>query len=236
MTYAPSTLLSLSAYWRQQGGVPLGVVGDLAHQRRASYHNGQDAISRYGRTAATDYSIRLKRDREPYLTNAAAAIDLGKLDGTYRRLRQFSNWLVAECLTDPAKRRDVREIIYSPDGNVVQRYSGPENRVTVGGTPDHLTHTHISFYRDSERRPKIWLFRPFFEPEDVMPDQFATGGRMRTFPVGTPVYDKPNGTQISQIRDDRAVYRLATQDKEDDPGWYLLDGGGEGKMGWVKAP
>lgn len=166
VTFAPATLVALGAYWRKQGGVNLGIVGDAAHQKRPSYHNGQDVIAKHGRTALDDYTIRLARDREPHLTNAAAAIDLGKLDGKLSELYRFSNWLVAECLTDPDKRFDVREIIYSPDGRTVQRYSGPDNRVQVGGGDDsHLWHTHISFYRDSEKRTKLPLFSPFFLPD-----------------------------------------------------------------------
>lgn len=201
MTFAPATLTALAAYWKQQGGVNLGIVGDLAHQRRASYHNGQDAIEKHGRTAATDYTIRLARDREPHLTNAAAAIDLGKLDGTLSELWRFSNWIVAECLTDATKRKDVREVIYSPDGRTVQRYDGAVNRVKVEGDDSHLWHTHISYYRDSEKRDKVALFSPFF-----LPDTDTEGGHdvaintrgltleshhAVTLPAGTNVYEYP---------------------------------------------
>lgn len=237
MTYAPATIRTAQAYWQSRGGVPLGIVGDARHQRRASYHNGQDAIERYGRTALDDYSIRLPRDREPYLTNAAAAIDLGRLGGTYKGLRDYSNWLVARCLTDPVTRRDVREVIYSPDGDTVQRYSGPDNVVRVGGTADHRFHTHISFYRDSERRSKLHLFAPYFTPSEDDMDLYSTGGKLRTFAKGTPVYDKPGGSQVGTISSADVVYALRAQDAADDEsvGWYLIDGGGDEKaMRWVR--
>ncbi len=178
MTYAPATLQRLAAYWKAQGGTNLGIVGDAAHQARPTYHNGQDAIARYHRTALDDYSIRLARDREPFLTNAASAIDLGKLGGTYQGLRTFSAWLVARCRGDAKFRFDVREIIYSPDGKIVRRYSGPDNIVRDGGgDSSHLFHTHISFYRDSEAREKVPLFAPFFadpKPPDITPPDTGT--------------------------------------------------------------
>ena len=173
MTYAPASLKALANYWVAQGGVNSGIVGDAAHQRRASYHNGQDAIDKYGRTALDDYSIRHVRDREPYLTNAASAIDLGRLDGSLVALHSFSRWLVAEALQDPEAYRDVREVIYSPDGQTVQRYSGVDGAIHTGpgnGDNSHLWHTHISFFRDSEKRDK----RPLFEGYFITPPDTGT--------------------------------------------------------------
>jgi hypothetical protein len=174
VTFAPPTISALAAYWVAQGGVNSGIVGDLAHQQRASYHNGQDVITKYGRTAVNDYTIRLARDREPYLTNAAAALDLGRLDGTLANLQAFSRWLVARCKADPTGYRLIRDVIYSPDGKVVRRWDNESKTLNVGGDGtgqgdnSHLWHTHISFYRDSEPRAKVQLFRPYFE-EAIMP-------------------------------------------------------------------
>jgi len=45
MTYAPMTLLELAAYWKRQGGVNLGIVGDTEHQAKGvSYHLGKDQL------------------------------------------------------------------------------------------------------------------------------------------------------------------------------------------------
>lgn len=170
MTYNPSTLVALGRYWVAQGGVNLGVVGNAAHTK--GYHLGKDRI--YDGpdgpgVGDADYSVQLPRDKAG-LSNAASAIDLGKLNGTLKELRKFSNWLVSECLSDPAIRRDIREIIYSPDGDKVQRYSGPDNKIYTGpgnGDASHLTHTHISFYRDSEDRDKRPLFAPYFDSPEV---------------------------------------------------------------------
>ena len=49
MTYAPASIKNLASYWVAQGGINSGIVGDAAHRKRASYHNGQDAIEQYGR-------------------------------------------------------------------------------------------------------------------------------------------------------------------------------------------
>lgn len=166
MTTNPQTLRDLAAYWVAHGGVTLGVVGNAAHT--SGYHLGRDRIYDGAGPGLgdADYSVRLARDKAG-LTNAASAIDLGKLNGSLANLRAFSRDLVARCMASAAARRDVREIIYSPDGVKVQRYSGVDNLIHTGpgnGDTSHLTHTHISWYRDSEGRDKRPLFAPYFAP------------------------------------------------------------------------
>lgn len=159
-TISPPKLVDLGRFWKAQGGVNLGIKGDTKHVGKGvSYHLGKDEL------VATAYSIKLDRDKHG-LTSAASAIDLGKLHGTFANLRVFSKWLVAECMASPAVRRDIREIIYSPDGKNVQRYSGVDNKIHTGegnGDDTHLHHTHISFFRDSESRDKVGMFQPFFK-------------------------------------------------------------------------
>lgn len=204
MTVNPQTLVDLGRYWVLHDGVNLGVVGDAAHQARPSYHNGQDVINARGWTAANDYSIRHERDREPHLTNAASAIDLGRLRGTLTGLQHFSRWLVAQCQDQALGASQVREIIYSPDGLNVQRWSGLDGRIHTGtgnGDASHRYHTHISFFRDSERRDKRPLFAPYFaalpdsdtEDPDVKPDIITVlpfGGRY-TIPANKQVTAYP---------------------------------------------
>ena len=169
MTTNPQTLRDLGAYWVAQGGVNLGVVGNAAHT--SGYHLGRDRI--YDGTGPglgdADYSVKLARDKAG-LTNAASAIDLGKLNGSLTNLRAFSRDLVARCMANAATRRDVREIIYSPDGVKVQRYSGIDNLIHTGpgnGDSSHTGHTHISWLRDSEGRDKRPVFAPYFEGDTV---------------------------------------------------------------------
>lgn len=169
-TTNPVRLVELGKFWIAHGGVNLGVVGDTKHQAKGvSYHLGRDQL----RDDA--YSIELPRDKNG-LSSAASAIDLGKLNGTRANLRAFSGWLVAQCMADPKVRKDIREIIYTADGKTVQRYSGVDNKIHTGpgnGDLTHLSHTHISFFRDSEARNKVGIFRPFFEPAwgpDVSPE------------------------------------------------------------------
>lgn len=192
MSYAPSKLLALRDYLMPKTGlspVSLGIVGDAAHQRRASYHNGQDAVDRYGRTAANDYTIRTPRDREPHLTNAASAIDIGRFTtakGGAVKLRHMSRWLVARARANTAGTRDMREIIYSPDGVTVLRWDRERGVSSLprSGEADssHLTHTHISWYRDSQLRDKVGIFKVYFEPSILTPVyKVRIDGRTQTY-------------------------------------------------------
>ena len=115
MTYSPKTLNALAQFWTKQGGVFLGVVGNKRHT--VGYHLGRDRIydGNGPGLGDQDYSVVMARDKAG-LTDAASAIDLGKLDGTYQGLREFSNWLVKQCQKGQPGYRDIREIIYSPDG------------------------------------------------------------------------------------------------------------------------
>lgn len=160
MTIAPASLTALATYWRKQGGVNLGIVGNAAHAAKGtSYHLGRSALT------PDAYSRATARDRSG-LTEAASAIDLGKLKGSYSTLRAFSRWLVRQCQQNAAGTADIREVIYTSDGKAVLRYDR-ERGVTSQPKPgeadgSHLFHTHVSFYRDSEKRAKVGLFSPFF--------------------------------------------------------------------------
>lgn len=176
MSTNPASLRALGAYWVAQGGVNLGVVGNAAH--RKGYHLGKDRIydgSGPGLGSA-DYSVQTARDKAG-LSDAASAIDLGRLDGSLPALYRFSRWLVTQCQANKPGARDFREVIYSPDGVKVLRWDRQRGLASAprSGEADnsHLTHTHISFYRDSETRDKRPVFAPYFavapQPEDDMP-------------------------------------------------------------------
>ena len=167
MTYNPATLHDLGAFWTGQGGVNLGVVGDTGHvSRGVSYHLGKSQL------VATAYSIQTARDKAG-LTEAASAIDLGKLDGSLVNLRTFSQWLVNEARHNAPGTSDMREIIYSPDGKTVLRWDrqrGFASAPRPGEADDtHLTHTHVSWYRDAEKRDHTTAFRPYFETGAAVP-------------------------------------------------------------------
>lgn len=162
MTFAPATLVTLGRFYTAHGGVNLGIVGDSAHQAKGvSYHLG------VGDLLAGAYSAQTARDKAG-LTNAASAIDLGRLDGSLVKLRAFSRWLVLQAQANVPGSGDIREIIYSPDGVVVLRWDRERGYASAArpGEADtsHLSHTHISFYRDSEQRAKVGLFGPYFAP------------------------------------------------------------------------
>lgn len=183
MTFAPAPLIALGRYWTAHGGYNLGVVGDTAHQQKGtSYHLGKSQLT------LDAYSRILPRDKAG-LSEAASAIDLGKLGRTgYPGLRKFSVWLAERCKAGAPGTDDIREVIFSPDGTRVQRWDNVAKVLREGGTgtgqgdDSHRTHTHISFYRDSEKRDKVGLFRPYFE--DVQEDG------VRAFDV----VDGPTGT------------------------------------------
>ncbi|GAB3856535.1 hypothetical protein GCM10029963_53070 [Micromonospora andamanensis] len=135
----------------------VGIVGDTNH--RGGYHCGSD------RVVTNDYSVvESPRDRNG-LTLDAAALDVGTFQlnsgGRTHNLFTFSTWCVAQCVANTPDTRDIREIIYSPDGKVVRRWDRLGRRGT--GDRSHLWHTHFSFFRDAikagrDQRP---LFRRY---------------------------------------------------------------------------
>lgn len=164
MSFAPATILAVRALFRvhvpQLTPVALGIVGDDSHAASGtSYHLGKDALK------SSSYSIiESSRDRAG-LSNAAAALDVGDftitVKGKKHDLRDFSRWLVEECTSGAADTRDIREVIYSLDGKNVKRWDRLGRRTT--GDSSHRTHTHISWFRDSENRDKTSVVRRWFE-------------------------------------------------------------------------
>jgi len=189
MTYAPATLRSLATYWVAQGGVNLGIVGDTSHQATGtSYHLGKDQL------IATAYSIQTARDKAG-LTNGASAMDFGRLNGSLAELRAFSNWLVSHARRNLPGTFDMREIIYTPDGVTVLRWDRERGYASAPrpGEADnsHLTHTHVSWYRDAEARDHTTAIRPYFDTQEVPMTAlivFATP-QVAAVPTGTWIYD-----------------------------------------------
>ncbi|MEV4766627.1 hypothetical protein AB0J89_28760 [Micromonospora chokoriensis] len=183
MTRAPDNLLALrSLLLTHLDNAPgpddlepaeVGIVGDPAH--RGGYHCGSD------RVVPNDYSVvESPRDRAG-LTLDAAALDVGQFDvrsgGRSNTLPSFSVWCVAQCAANAADTRDIREIIYSPDGSTVKRWDRLGKRTT--GDSSHRWHTHFSFFRDAikagrDQRP---LFRRYLssigllEDDDMTPEE-----------------------------------------------------------------
>lgn len=203
MTYSPQTLKDLASYIVSQGVVNLGVVGDTAHLARGtSYHLGQSQLQ------PGAYSAIVPRDREPHLTEAASAIDLGKVGGTIQGLQKLSIWLARECASKAADTLDIREVIWSPDGTKVSRWDR-EGIPPTTGSSSHLTHTHISYYRDSETRDKRALFRRYFEEAEVKIafkiEQWTLDGAGKITTLGAPY--KADGVTIDWTQ--RLTYSLA---------------------------
>lgn len=160
MTYAPDDLLAVRRYVQGKTGLDpasLGIAGDRAHASSGGYHEGHDDLHAAGRApedAGSDYSYtESSRDRSG-LTDGASAFDLGNFSATVngRAVTQFDVQhavLAAVAAGDP-RVRDLREMIYSPDGKTVRRWDRLKVRTT--GDDSHLWHTHFSFFRDSEGR------------------------------------------------------------------------------------
>jgi hypothetical protein len=152
VTFAPSSIKKAQTYLHDKTGLPwaaLGITGDSAH--RGGYHCGEDRVDN------DDYSVdESARDRRG-LSGAASALDIGSWSG----LRAFSKWLVEQCKAGAEDTKDIREVIYSPDGKTVKRWD--RLGVRASGDTSHLFHTHISWFRDAEGRDKTGLFRRYFE-------------------------------------------------------------------------
>lgn len=237
MTFAPPTLVALGKYLVTQGCVNLGIVGDTAHQQKGvSYHLGADQL------IAGASSARLPRDVAG-LSNAASAIDIGKVDGSLAGLQTLSSWLSRECVNRALDTLDVRELIYSPDGVKVFRYDEPTHQVYESkfvdgrwtqGDLSHRTHSHVSFFRDSEFRDHTQVFRRYFEEEEVItaikgedwtPNRSATGtsnGVLRRTPdTGAQIIARVALGQVA-----RSIARVTTTEATDNE-WLLTQYGPE---------
>ncbi|MEV4198767.1 hypothetical protein [Micromonospora globbae] len=147
----------------------VGIVGDPNH--RGGYHCGSD------RVVANDYSVvESPRDRAG-LTLDAAALDVGQFRvtsaGRTHDLRSFSVWCVGQCAANAPDTRDIREIIYSPDGRTVRRWDRLRRRSS--GDDSHLWHTHFSFFRDAIKagRDQTPLFRRYLTTIGLLEDDMA---------------------------------------------------------------
>lgn len=159
MSYAPATISAARTLilktLPKMDPMSVGIVGDDAHAKSGtSYHLGKDALR------SGSYSV-VESSRDAHPTNAASALDFGTFKAGDHNLRTFSKWLVDQCKAGTADTKDIREVIYSLDGKTVKRWDRLGKR--AGGPSSHTTHTHISWFRDSESRDKARLFRRYFE-------------------------------------------------------------------------
>lgn len=166
MTVAPPRLLEWRSHmqaWTGLAAVQLGIVGGPGHiLTGTSYHLGKDQLI----MSKNPYSARHPRDVAG-LTNAASACDTGP----FARLVELTAWAVAQALA--GRRPDTRELIGPGGDGRAYRWAvetGWRAELRPDGD-DHENHLHESFFRDSEHGDKVGFYRPFFEGDDMTPEQ-----------------------------------------------------------------
>jgi hypothetical protein len=164
MTFAPNDLKILQEYLHTRTGLAWDALGIIhSSPQGGGYHEGFDLLAAANRApgvqyAYSDYSYAESPDRDrPYVTDAASALDVGDFRTIYNGRtvthRTIIDLVLAE-INKPGRGRchDLREMIYeSPEGSgIVRRWDALGVRNT--GDSTHTTHTHLSFFRDSEGR------------------------------------------------------------------------------------
>ncbi|MES2211363.1 MAG: hypothetical protein V4515_14465 [Chloroflexota bacterium] len=197
MTYADPALIEARNYLISLGipGDAIGIVGDQSHQSTGGYHVGNDVLAQIGKLT-TDYSKR-QTDRDRPGSNAAMALDIGGLSG--QQLYELTAWLIAQCRAGAPDARNIREVIgrESPAGGIVH-YDALG--IQTGEPAGHDTHTHISYFRDSEGENKTALLRRYYQPAPTpQPQEDEDMGEL------FHVIDT-EGTQVTT--DDRAVFAV----------------------------
>jgi hypothetical protein len=183
----------------------VGIVGDSAH--RGGYHCGSD------RVLTNDYSVvESSRDRNG-LSDYACALDVGLFEvragGRTHNLRTFSSWLVGQCMNNAADARDIREVIYSTDGQSVRRWDRLRRR--SGGDSSHTWHTHISYHRDAIKagQAQTPLFRRYLteigliraaQPAPPSEDDMPTADEIAEAVWGRQYYDSAAAPDASGNR------------------------------------
>jgi hypothetical protein len=141
-----------------------GIVPDSNH--RGGYHCGR------GQVDATDYSVReSSRDRNG-LDQYSAGIDYGYFAVTTDRgtfdLYDYNLWLKGLWDAGDDDTKDLREVIYSPDGVNVRRLDKLGIRST--GDSSHQTHTHHSEFRDADGHRMVNLARRWLQHIGLLED------------------------------------------------------------------
>lgn len=177
MTTASPKLLEARDFLKSQdsdlSSAEVGICGGPSHVTTGtSYHLGIDQL----KMAKNPYSARTGRDKaglaDPAVANFASALDI---DDDLDELRDMSQWIVAQCRAGTPDTSDIREVIYTPDGVSVwtwDREQGAGSAPQRRGDSSHLTHTHVSWYRDAGLRDKASIFRRYFstgQEADVYP-------------------------------------------------------------------
>lgn len=183
-TFTPDTIRDLKVYLEGQGAViSIARSCDPNSTREfRGYHLSRDQImqgeGKCPGEGKDDYSIQTARDKAG-LSDARAAIDIQFKPA---KLQDYSKWLLKQAQSNAPGTQDWRELIYSPDGVKVLRWDR-ERGVNSAPQPNeaalsHRTHTHVSFYRDSEDRVKVPTFSGYFGPAvppppggDVTPEE-----------------------------------------------------------------
>jgi peptidoglycan hydrolase-like protein with peptidoglycan-binding domain len=225
MTRAPASLKKAQAYLHDVTDLPwvsLGIVGDDDHD--GGYHCGEDRVD------ADDYSVDESSRDKNGLSDYASALDVGN----FNRLREFSKWLVAECVKGAEDTKDIREVIYSPDGKTVKRWDRLGKRSS--GDKSHLKHTHISYFRDSSGRDKNGLFRRFFEnvpskpstPKPSKPTSKPAPTPHYSFPLPSGYYFGPKGGPKESVSGYYGRSFKGVKDRD----WLKRWGVQMGKRGW----
>jgi hypothetical protein len=150
----------------------VGIVGDTAHAAGGdSYHLGADQIRARG--SRDRYSVDESARDGRGLDDNASALDIGLFSVRTPRglfgLREFSIWLVDRCKAGDPDTRDLREVIYSPDGRTVRRWDREKRRSS--GDDSHLFHTHLSEYRDADGRRMVALVTRWLRYIGLLPEE-----------------------------------------------------------------
>lgn len=158
MTFAPQSILNVRHEFQRYTDLPNVALGIVRNERDTSYHVGKSWV------LPGAYSISESSRDSKGLSEASSAIDIGyysiTVGGKVHTLRTFSIWLVGQCAAGAPDTKDIREVIYSPDGKVVKRWDRLGKRSS--GDTSHLSHTHVSWFRDSENHDRAAVFRRYF--------------------------------------------------------------------------
>jgi hypothetical protein len=220
MSYAPVTLVGVGDAWKSHGGTNLGIVGSMKTHRRG-YHLGKDRIFATGiapscastPTAGTctagegwnDSSVQTARDKAG-LTNAAAAIDLGPLNGVAGSEVAFAKWLIGQCQGGAPDTKDIRAVnytIYRWD-----RQKGQTSSVYVHSV-NETGHVHVEFYRDSRDRSQRAVFDRYFATTGTGAQEVDIVGLIVTLPANPAVGTLKLAAGVDTIRvSDGAHYKL----------------------------